>query len=114
MAGADNVDRVRALLADRRDIAEKRMFGGVCFMQGEHMLCGASPRGFLFRVGEAGEAGLLGQPGAQVMAHGGRRMRGFVQVQPEDPGSVDLELGLRLALAYVATLPPKTAKRPRR
>ena len=33
-------DRVRDALAPRRDVEEKRMFGGICFMVAGHMTVG--------------------------------------------------------------------------
>jgi hypothetical protein len=114
MASAEaNVARLRAMLVGRPGISERRMFGGVCFMQGEHMLCGADGSGFLFRVGEAGEAALLAL-GGEVMEQAGRRMRGFVRLRPADRGDGELSRGLALAEAYVATLPPKAPPRPRK
>jgi hypothetical protein len=87
------------------------MFGGVCFMLGEHMLCGADRSGFLFRVGEAGEAPLLAI-GGEVMQQAGRQMRGFVWLRPGDRADGELAQGLALADAHVGGLPPKAAKRP--
>jgi len=34
--------RVRALLADREDVSERKMFGGLTFMVGGHMCCGVN------------------------------------------------------------------------
>ena len=48
--------RIRKILAGRRGITEKPMFGGVCFLRRSHMLCGAAKQGFMFRVGRAQHA----------------------------------------------------------
>lgn len=106
--------RLRAMLAGRTGIREQRMFGGVCFMQDGHMLCGADRHGYLFRVGEAGEAALLALPGAERMAQGGRPMRGFVRLRPVDRSDAELARDLALADAFIATLPPKLPRRPRK
>lgn len=45
-------DRLRHAVGGLAPIVEKRMFGGICFMWGEHMLCGTGRSGFLFRVGK--------------------------------------------------------------
>ena len=34
--------RVRALLADRNDVGERKMFGGLTFMVAGHMCCGVN------------------------------------------------------------------------
>lgn len=45
----DLAQRVRALLANRADVAERRMFGGLTFMVGGNMCCGQVDGG---RVGQ--------------------------------------------------------------
>jgi hypothetical protein len=108
-----NAARLRRLLAGRSGIGERRMFGGVCFMQGEHMLCCAGKLGFLFRVGAAGEAALLAR-GGELMEMGSRKMRGFVWLKSDDRGDDELAEALALAEAHVQALPPKAARHPRK
>jgi hypothetical protein len=36
-------DRVRRAVADKRGIAEKRMFGGIAFLLDARMFCGVAP-----------------------------------------------------------------------
>ena len=46
------VERVRNLLSARRDIVEKKLMGGLCFMVKGAMCCSVSGRGgLLIRVG---------------------------------------------------------------
>src|SRR5678815_6189222 len=68
----EHTDRMRAALRGKR-VKEKAMFGGVCFMLRDHMLCAASPRGYLFRVGKEQHAAALERPGARPMEMNGRR-----------------------------------------
>jgi hypothetical protein len=99
--------RVRKILARRRGISEKRMFGGVCFLLRGHMLCASSSRGFMFRVGKAQHARAVARRGASPMVMNGRKFEGFVRV---DPGACDfrgLKHWIALADGYVSTLPPK-------
>ncbi|MBK6696060.1 MAG: TfoX/Sxy family protein [Myxococcales bacterium] len=42
-------DRVRVALADRGDVAEKKMFSGLCFMVKGHMCCGLTATDFMVR-----------------------------------------------------------------
>lgn len=99
---------LRGDLAGRSGITEKRMFGGLAFLLGGHMLCGVHPRGAMFRVGKHHEAEALALPGARPMDFTGRPMGGFVDVD-EDLVADDVRRGLvmRLALDFVATLPPR-------
>jgi TfoX/Sxy family transcriptional regulator of competence genes len=50
--------RVRKLLADRSDLTERRMFGGLTFMVRGHMCCGVQGNELILRLGPdgAGEA----------------------------------------------------------
>lgn len=102
--------RVRAALAGM-EIIEKRMFGGITFMLNGHMLCCASKKGLMARVGKDAGAEALRLPHAQPCACTGRRMSGFVTIAPEGLGSDrDLAAGIGLALRYVSALPPKPPK----
>ncbi len=103
--------RLRRALADRGGVTEKRMFGGVCFMLRDHMLCGTGKPGFMFRIGTDQEAGALKRPGAKPMVFNGRRMRGFVWVDPARCSERDLEEWVLLAERYVAALPAKKKAR---
>jgi len=49
-------DTLRAALAGRDGVAERRMFGALCFMARGNMLCGALADGGFFRIGKASEA----------------------------------------------------------
>jgi len=104
-------ERLRRALAGRRAVAEKKMFGGLCFMLSDHMLCGIGWDGLMFRVGEAREAVALARPGAMLMEIGGRKMRGFVWVDPAKCGTRDLARWVALAQDYVASLPPKKSEK---
>lgn len=66
-------DRVQKLLADTR-VTTKRMFGGLTFLLNGNMLCCASPKGLMVRVGAATEAGALESPHASPCLGAGRRM----------------------------------------
>jgi hypothetical protein len=99
--------RLRKILARRRGITEKRMFGGVCFLLREHMLCATGKTGFMFRVGKAQHASALRRRGATPVVMNGREFEGFVWV---DPGACDaraLKSWIVLAEDYVSALPPK-------
>jgi TfoX/Sxy family transcriptional regulator of competence genes len=103
--------QLRRAVAGCGPITEKKMFGGICFMLRGHMLCAVSSRGLLFRVGAANEAAALARPGARTMEMRGRRMHGYVRVDPAACRERDLADWVALAADCVAALPAKSATR---
>ena len=73
-----------------------------------NMLCCVARQGLMVRVGAEGEAAALARPAAQPCMGTGRRMAGFVMVDHDGLATPqDVVSWLRLAHAYVKTLPPK-------
>ncbi len=103
--------RLRAALKRTRDIAEQKMFGGICFMWRGNMLCGTGWRGVMFRVGQEQEAAALKMPGASRMMLAGRRMHGFVWVKPANCKGAALKKWVALAKKYVGPMPAKRKKK---
>ena len=104
--------RLRAVLSVRKRVTEREMFGGVCFMLRDHMLCGVGKPGYMFRVGVDRESRALRRRGARIVDFNGRRMHGFIWVDPARCGARELRGWIALAEAYVSTLP--TRKKPRK
>jgi len=103
--------RIRKILAGRRAITEKKMFGGTCFLLRSHMLCGTGRTGFMFRIGKAQHARAVARRGASPVVMNGREFKGFIWV---DPGACDaraLRRWIVLAEDYVSALPPKRRSR---
>jgi TfoX/Sxy family transcriptional regulator of competence genes len=98
---------VRAALAGTGDIREVKMFGGIGFMLNGNLVAAASRRGLLLRVGKDRQAEALAQSGAQPMVMRGRTMEGYIYVDPPALSKQAMQNWLRLAVAYVQTLPPK-------
>ena len=102
-------ERVRAVLDERSDVADKRMFGGIAFLVAGNMACGVMRDELMVRVGAEDAPGLIAsEDGARAMDMKGRPMRGWVLVAPEataDDG--DLERWVGRGEAYAASLPPK-------
>jgi hypothetical protein len=105
----DMVNRLRELLADRDDVTEKRMFGGLAFLLGGHMSVAASRTGgLLVRVDPADSDAHLKRKHVMRMVMGGREMDGWLLVAPGGARSKrQLEPWVRRSLAYVGTFPPK-------
>lgn len=105
--------RLRAALAGRKNVGEKRMFGGVCFLLRGNMLCGTGKADFMFRVGKDQDAEALSRKGARPMDVTGRAMKGFVWVDPASCDARGLKRWIDLAAAYVGELPAKSSKVPK-
>lgn len=102
--------RLRAVLKGKRGVAEKKMFGGLCFLLRGNMLCGTGKADFMFRVGKAQDAAALKRAGARPMDITGRVMQGFVWVDPSKCDARSLKAWLAMAQRYVGALPAKKGK----
>jgi TfoX/Sxy family transcriptional regulator of competence genes len=105
-------ERVRKLLSDRRDVVEKKLMGGLCFMVKGGMCCSVSGRGgLLVRVGPQAREQFLTEPHVGPMVMRGRTMAAFVRVAPQ---GYRTDAGLRKWIAqgldFVATLPAKRSR----
>lgn len=100
-------ERMRAALAGRPGIVEKKMFGGFCWMLNGNMLCGVEVGRFMFRVGKEREAEALKRAGASPMDITGRPMAGFVWVDEAHARGAALRRWIEFAEGYVGALPRK-------
>lgn len=99
---------VREHLEEESGLTEKSMFGGRCWLLEGNLLCGASDRGLLIRLGDGNEKWTQGKADITPMIMQGRPMKGWVWAGPE--AIANLKLRRRLldgALAFVRALPPK-------
>ncbi len=100
--------RARKALAGRRDVVEKRMFGGLAFMVCGHMCCGVEGNRLIARVGPEQYELALKKPHARKMDFTGKPLKGFVYVDPKGfEKSRDLASWIRLCERFIAMLPPK-------
>jgi len=105
--------RVRAVLAKRTDVVEKKMFGGLCFMVGGAMCCGLTKTDFMVRVGPDQYDDALAQPHARPMDFTGRPLAGMVYVAPEGLRSAAaLATWIGRGVSFVSSVPPKAARWP--
>jgi TfoX/Sxy family transcriptional regulator of competence genes len=101
--------RIRDLLVEEPDVAEKKMFGGLAFLVRGHMAVAASGQGGLMvRVDPAEGDKLIETTSARPMEMRGRQMSGWLRVDTGDVGTK------RLLARWVTTgvrnaksLPPK-------
>lgn len=105
-------ERVRTALRGKRDITEKKMFGGLCFLHRGNMCCGTmKDGGLMVRPGEERAALLAEKPHARICDFTGRPMKSIVLIDP--PGfktAASLKKWIDEGLAYASSLPAKPKK----
>ena len=99
--------RVRALLASRADVSERKMFGGLTFMVGGNMCCGVNGDELIVRLDPGRDDEVLARPHARAMDLTGRRMRGFITVHPDGLTGSHLDRWVHEAVARAGSLPPR-------
>jgi TfoX/Sxy family transcriptional regulator of competence genes len=105
----DLAHRIRELLTDESDIAEKKMFGGLAFLVHGNMSVSASRNGgLLVRIDPKDSAAAVARPYVTMMEMGGRTMDGWITVAPAGLKTKRQLAGwVKRGLTYANTLPPK-------
>lgn len=94
-------NRIREVLADLPDVAEKYMFGGVCFMVDGKMCVGVEKDKLMCRIGPDVYDAALEINGCSEMVFTGKPMKGYVYVSIDAVKTrKNLEYWLGLCLAY--------------
>jgi TfoX/Sxy family transcriptional regulator of competence genes len=78
-------ERVRKALKGRREITEKKMFGGLAFLLRGNMCCGVVGDELMVRVGPESYDNAMSARHVRPMDFTGKPMRGLVYVTP--PGT---------------------------
>ena len=73
-------ERLREVFPEHAGIAEKKMFGGLCFLARGHMFVGIVGEALMARVGPVAYEKALRRPHARVMDFTGKPMKGYVYV----------------------------------
>jgi TfoX/Sxy family transcriptional regulator of competence genes len=105
-------DRAREVLAAEADVTEKKMFGGLAFLVGGHMVVFASRGGgLLFKAPPADHERLV-RAGAVPMEMGGRTMQGWLRVDADGLRTRrQLTRWTERSLALARALPARARKR---
>ena len=116
MAYNENLaDRIREALAHRKELMEKKMFGGLTFMLGGNMCCGIVNDDLVVRVDPDSYEKALARPHTRPMDFTGRPLKGMVYVGPGGyMTDEELKYWLDQALSFAHSLPPKTPQTTRK
>ena len=106
----DLANRIRGLIAGEPEVTEKKMFGGLAFLVGDHTSVAASGHGGLMvRLDPEDADALLSQPHTRPFEMRGRALRGWLRVDAEGLRTErQLEPWVRRGFAYARSLPPKS------
>ena len=109
-------DRVRSLIGRaHKNVEEKRMFGGLCFMVNDKMCVGVEKERLMVRLDPAVYDEAMNKTGCRAMDFTGRVMKGFVFVDAAAITSDDeLEYWTNLALEYNKIAKPSRRRFARR
>lgn len=96
------LDRIRNALKGRTvEWTEKRMFGGYCFLVDDKMLMGIYQGKIMARVNPEQVEELRKNEFAEEMINGGRKMTGFMMIEPAgNDMEDDLEFWVEKCLDY--------------
>ena len=100
-------DRLRDVLGDVAAISEKKMFGGLAFLDRGNMTVGVIGDDLIARIGQDATDAALAEPGVRLFDFTGKPMRGWVVVAGEYLDDDVLREWVGRARDFVATLPAK-------
>ncbi|MCA9731783.1 TfoX/Sxy family protein [candidate division KSB1 bacterium] len=104
--------RIREIVLNHPGMTEKKMFGGLAFMDRGNMCCGIIRSELMVRVGAEKYSEALEKPFAREMDFTGKAMRGYVYIAED---GIDSDIGLHFwvkkGLDFTATLPEKAGKK---
>jgi TfoX/Sxy family transcriptional regulator of competence genes len=100
--------RVRAVLAPRDGVSERKMFGGIAFMLSGNMAVGVIGDDLMVRLGKGDAERALKEPHVRPMDFTGRPMKTSVYVDPGGTADdADLASWVDAGAGFAASLPPK-------
>ena len=75
-------NRIRQIVGSRKEITERKMFGGLAFLFRGRMCCGIVGSDLMVRVADDEFEVVMRSPHARPMDFTGKPLRGFVYVSP--------------------------------
>ena len=103
--------RIRAVFEGDPRIAERKMFGGLCFTLNGHMCCGIVKDTLMLRVGADAYEKAVSLPNARPMDFTGKPMKGMIYVDPAGfRSAASLLKWVKLGADFAGALPAKAPK----
>lgn len=99
--------RVRAILGDRLDVREQKMFGGLTFMIAGHMCCGVVGDTLMIRLNEELANDALEKPHVRPLDFTGRPMKNMVYIDAPGLTGRALRTWVEKAATHAKTQPGK-------
>ncbi|MBW3599355.1 MAG: TfoX/Sxy family protein [Planctomycetes bacterium] len=100
--------RIRQILAGRRGVVEKKMFGGLGFLLHGNMCVGVWKDSLIVRLGREQAEETLSQPHVGEFDITGRAMKGWAMVEPDGVETEEqLSDWIERSWSFVSTLPKK-------
>jgi TfoX/Sxy family transcriptional regulator of competence genes len=100
--------RIRQRLGGRKNVEEKKMFGGVGFLLNGNLLVGVWKNSLIVRLGPDNYDDALLEPHVREFDITGKPMKGWVLVEPEGVDGDDQLAGwIQSAVKFVGALPAK-------
>ena len=100
--------RIRKALARRKNVEEKKMFGGIGFLLNGNLCVGVWKASLIARLGPENSDEALREAHVSEFNITGRAMKGWVLVAPEGVENDDqLSAWIQRAVKFVGTLPGK-------
>ena len=100
--------RIRDGLTRKKNVEEKKMFGGVGFLLHGNMLVGVWKTSLIVRIGPDAYDDALLEPHVREFDITGRPMKGWVMVEPEGvEDEAQVKGWIERAMKFVKTLPKK-------
>jgi TfoX/Sxy family transcriptional regulator of competence genes len=105
-------DRIREVLAGRKGLLEREMFGGIGFTIDGKMVAGVHGKDLIARAPAEEHSWVVKEPGARTFDMTGRPMKGWLLVGPAGTAKgPSLKKWVERSVSYVETLPAKKPMR---
>jgi TfoX/Sxy family transcriptional regulator of competence genes len=103
-------NRLRIQLTGKKNVTEKKMFGGIGFLLHGNMMVGIWKKSLIVRLGLEEGAKALKEPFVRDFDITGRPMKGWAMIEPAGIAEDDqLQDWLNRSMTFVKSLPKKTA-----
>jgi hypothetical protein len=102
------IAQLRQILGRRRNLVEKKMFGGTAFLLNGNICCGAWKEFLILRLGPDAARQVLSEEHARPYDITGRPMRGWAMIEPAGwQNGAAVRRWIDWAEEFTSALPPK-------